>query len=114
MLIVAQKSTTTAAQLSKALYFFERTLGLDSVELVIAIEEEFGLTISDDEAAAMHTVGDVYYFVIDRLAGKCGHASEDDEDSVWERVKKIVVLQLRVKPDKVMKNSNFVKDLGMQ
>ncbi len=34
-------------------------MGLDSVELVIAVEEEFNLSIPDDAATEMRTVGDM-------------------------------------------------------
>ena len=35
-------------------------MGMDSVELVLAIEEDFGVLIPDEEAEQMLTVGDVY------------------------------------------------------
>jgi hypothetical protein len=42
-------------------------VGLDSVELVMAFEEEFGLTIPDEVAEKLITVGDVYTYLKDRL-----------------------------------------------
>lgn len=36
---------------------------LDTVELVLALEEEFGIEISDDDAATMLTLGDVLDYV---------------------------------------------------
>lgn len=41
---------------------------LDVVELVMAIEEEFDIEISDDEAESLRTVGDVETFVSARAA----------------------------------------------
>ncbi len=32
---------------------------LDSVELIMAIEDEFGIEVSDDDAQSIHTVGDL-------------------------------------------------------
>ena len=36
---------------------------LDAVELSIAIEDELGVKISDEELAGLHTVGDIVNFV---------------------------------------------------
>lgn len=39
---------------------------LDFVELLIALEDEFDLIISDDDAEKIHTVGDVVKIIEDR------------------------------------------------
>jgi acyl carrier protein len=41
---------------------------LDTVELVMALEEEFGVEISDEDAEKIQTVGDVIKF-IEKLKG---------------------------------------------
>ena len=43
-------------------------MGLDSVELVMAIEEEFGIDIPDRDAEKMTTVGEVYEWLKTRIA----------------------------------------------
>lgn len=43
---------------------------LDTVELVMAMEEEFGLEISDDEAESMKRVKDVIAYLEKRLGNK--------------------------------------------
>lgn len=45
-------------------------MGLDSVELVVAIEESFGIEIPDDEAARIRTVGDLYDSIVSKLHGE--------------------------------------------
>lgn len=41
---------------------------LDTVELVMAFEEEFDLEISDDEAQKMQTVNDVIEYLKDKVS----------------------------------------------
>ena len=40
---------------------------LDTVELVMALEEEFGLEIPDEDAQQIHTVGEVVQYVEQKL-----------------------------------------------
>lgn len=43
-------------------------MGLDTVELVMEIEEAFEIAIPDDRASKMLTVGDVYEFILEKTA----------------------------------------------
>lgn len=43
-------------------------MGLDTVELVMEIEEAFDITIPDDRASEMVTVGDVYDFILEKTS----------------------------------------------
>ena len=43
-------------------------MGLDTVELVMEIEEAFDISIPEDRASRMLTVGDVYDFIIEKTA----------------------------------------------
>jgi acyl carrier protein len=42
-------------------------MGLDSVELVMRIEEEFSIDLPDDEISGVRTVGDLYEVVLSKL-----------------------------------------------
>jgi acyl carrier protein len=43
-------------------------MGLDAVELIMAVEEAFDMEIPDQEAVKLNTVGQMYAYVVSRLA----------------------------------------------
>ena len=60
---IEEKNVTTASR-------FQEDLGADSldiVELLMEIEEEFGVNISDDESERLRTVGDAVKFISAKL-----------------------------------------------
>lgn len=61
-LSVAPEEVTAAATFSGDL----NADSLDMVELVMALEEAFGVTISEDEAERIQTVGDAVAFIENR------------------------------------------------
>jgi len=82
---------------------------LDTVELVMAVEEEFEISISDAAATKMMTVGEMHAFVVaeqERLS-----RPETDSAVIFERLKRIVVRQLGVEPSEVVPSARFVQDL---
>jgi acyl carrier protein len=62
-LSVDADKVTVAARFQEDL----ETDSLDLVELVMTMEEEFGVKISDEEAAEIKTVGDAVDFVMQRV-----------------------------------------------
>jgi acyl carrier protein len=59
----------TADELPGGLKWAEAS-GLDGVELIIAIEEEFGIEIPNRDAEKMTTVGEAYQFIRIKLSGR--------------------------------------------
>lgn len=86
-------------------------MGLDSVEIILTVEEEFGLEIPDAEAARMITVGDLQAFLVVELRRLGCPAANDDK--IFERLRDIICRQLGLKPDAVIPAARFVKDLGV-
>ncbi|QJA06477.1 acyl carrier protein [Thermosulfurimonas marina] len=69
--IIAEKLNVSKDQLKPEASFVD-DLGADSldlVELVMAMEEEFGMEISDEEAEKLRTVGDVLNYVKEHAQG---------------------------------------------
>jgi acyl carrier protein len=68
--IIVEQLGVNADQVTAEAKFIE-DLGadsLDTVELVMALEEEFGLEIPDEEAEKLQSVGDVIKYVEDAQA----------------------------------------------
>jgi hypothetical protein len=42
-------------------------MGLDTIEVVLCVEEVFGLSLPDDECGRIVTVGDLYRLVLSKL-----------------------------------------------
>jgi acyl carrier protein len=84
-------------------------MGLDTVEMVMAIEEEFKIEIPDSVAEELLAVGDIRDYVC-KVLRKRGETV--DEDVIWERVKKLVVDQLGVPPERVTPSADIIRDLG--
>jgi acyl carrier protein len=84
-------------------------MGLDTVELVMAVEEEFAIAISNEAAERLISVGDVVDHVCAQMAGR---GERPDADEVFRRVKAITVEHLNLDPAKVTLNARFVDDLG--
>ncbi|HEY4329953.1 MAG TPA: hypothetical protein VGN88_09465 [Phycisphaerae bacterium] len=83
-------------------------MGLDIVELVMEIENEFELHFKDSESNAVLTVGDLYHFVLRGLPP--GDAAHDRK--VWDKVRQIVAKQLGVREAELHMTTRFVEDLN--
>ena len=90
-------------------------MGLDIYEVVLEVQEEFGVEIPDEEMQQIESVGDLYNVTINSLHAqrpdRLGYDPGSDED-VWERLKALLVHQLGVRPDEVVKSARFFHELG--
>ena len=86
-------------------------MGLDSVELVWAVEDAFNISISDPEAAAIRTVGELHALVLRKT-----EVSSDSEQSrvAWERVCELMVEIGGVRRGRITADARIVADLGLR
>ena len=85
-------------------------MGLDSVELIMAFEEEFGLDIPDAEAEKMVSPRHVRDYIVSEYLSRGKPA---DPDANFEKVRDITVEHLNVRHEDVTLDASFVDDLGV-
>ena len=83
-------------------------MGLDTVDLVIAVEKEFQIEISDGDAEKLGVLGDLHDYIVQAIRQR---GETPDELHIWERLKTVVVAQLGVRPDEVVRSAHIVQDL---
>jgi acyl carrier protein len=84
-------------------------VGLDSVELVMKVEESYGLAIPDDDAENLTTVEKLRDYVVSALKKK--GRTDLDPQTIFYELRTIICRQLALKPEQVRLESRFVQDL---
>ena len=83
-------------------------MGLELVEMVIRIEEEFDIRISDEDAGKLTTPGRLIDYLMERpeLIGK--RSREAVAESVWQRAEQDIGIDRR----NFTEDSRFIEDMG--
>ena len=84
-------------------------MGLDSVELVMAVEKHFGISIPDGEASKLVTVGKLHAWVVNELQ----HLNRPtvEPSVVFDQLRELICDQLDISPERIVPESRFVQDL---
>ena len=85
-------------------------MGLDAVELVLAVEKVFNIEIPDEVAGKIFTVGELHEYVFSQLTA-LGRPNLNRE-IIYDLLRNVICFQLGVKPEKVVPNARFVQELG--
>ena len=83
-------------------------MGLEIVELVMRLEEEFNLDIPDEDAEKLTTVGET----TDYLARRLGIPARD-MDALLSRVCLIIEDELDILANKLARDTRYVEDLNL-
>jgi acyl carrier protein len=106
-------------------------MGLDTVELILRVEETFDVSLPDEDCGSIRTVGDLYRLVLLRLdlpyeASSAVESSQSGSDrstrqfsaisswntpDVWLTRKGIIQDQLQVRPAEIHEDATFSDDL---
>ena len=83
-------------------------MGLDTVELILAVEDEFGIEIAEEAAMRLDSVGGMHDYIVETLRSR---GTTVDEQEIWQRLRTVIVHQLGVRPEEVRRKAEFVRDL---
>ena len=81
-------------------------MGLDTVEIVMRIEEELSIELPDLELGSVRTVGDLYQVVLSKTRTK-----GLTDNTVWERIVFILSDQMQIDPGKIVAKARISDDL---
>ena len=84
-------------------------MGLDTVELVLSVEDAFGIKISHESAAKLTTVGELHECILEQLAQL--QRPNINRDITYDLLRNLICFQLGVEPEEVIPNARFVHDL---
>jgi len=86
-------------------------MGLETIELVMAVETHFQVRIPDKEAATLATVGMLHTWILGEL--RRISRAPIDADRVYSELRDVIVHQTGVEPGEVVPGASFVNDLRL-
>jgi len=91
-------------------------MGLDFVELVMAVEEKFGIEMEEPDAERFMTVGGMFDYVLEKLNAQDKIGWDDDQwtkERLWIELGELIQDQLGVGVEMIQREKHFVKDLNI-
>ena len=84
-------------------------MGLDIVEMVMAVEAEFNVALPDDELRVARSVGEFHALVAKHL----GITEPTAREALWPRLLDVIERETAVKRRRLIPSARFVADLGL-
>lgn len=85
-------------------------MGLDTVELVMAVEEEFEIYLPNAALEQVVTVGDLFALVRLHLDAR---AANSPADEIWQRLVEVIVQETGFGRGKIVPDATLVGDLRL-
>lgn len=80
-------------------------MGMDTVELVMALEDEFDIAIPNEDASNLAVVGDMFDYIVRELHNRGGNRW------IKSNFGNVFVQQLGVRPEQVVRLAHVIWDL---
>jgi hypothetical protein len=85
-------------------------MGLDAVELVMEIEEEFGISIAEDEVVYFRTLGNIHDYLLEKCEGR--KRLDCPTRSAFYRLRRVMGVVLNVEPRSLQPTTPLLPLLG--
>lgn len=86
-------------------------MGLETVEILMDIEDHFAVCIPDEQASRCVTVGDTCDVVVGLLAAQGRHVAPSMRDEVFAGIAQVIAKQMAMKPEQITLESRWVGDI---
>ena len=86
-------------------------MGLETVEIVLWAEEEFGVSMPDEEVGGIFTVGEFSEYIGEKVDSTLGISISRDD--ILGKITDLLVNDYGIERDKIKPSSKFVQDLGL-
>ena len=84
-------------------------MGLDILELVMAVEREFGIRLSDEALRRAETVSQLHECVVHEL----GVTSPVERERTWRKLVDIIEMETGVDRQRIVPSARFIHDLDL-
>jgi acyl carrier protein len=90
-------------------------MGMEIVELVMRVEEEFEIEIPDADAEAFDTVGALHRYIVQKLADDSSPEfnKERASDEIWNKLRSIIADEFALPLERVTPEAHLVYDLDL-
>ena len=88
-------------------------MGSDSVDLLMSVEEEFDIEVTDDEASAIVTVADLHHCLVRKWQAKSRNDRRKTREPTWQALCDVIIDQSAARADQISPTARIVKDLGI-
>jgi hypothetical protein len=86
-------------------------MGLDLVEILMEIEDDFGVTVPDELASSFVTVGDTHKMIFDHLVAKGRTPSRGLDAEVWQKLVTLTPEQMGLDPEIIKPDLRWIPDI---
>jgi len=87
-------------------------MGLDFVELLMDVEDEFDVRVDEESHLAIQTVGDLHVVVLNLMTAAGRTVTDEVTQSSWISIQRIVSETYGVDHGELQHDTRFVEDLG--